>query len=217
MGDVALVFGSFFMGDSKRDAADILAAFPTDKAAASNIAAPAAPIEGNAFDFNSLANTKFLVVCTSSMYGNPPKNFWEFYYHLKAASQNPAKPLSHLQHAVYGNGDETYYDTYMNVPRMIDTLLERAGSRRFYARGETSEPHAPSGNKMIDAVKWSPGLWEAMLGASPDADAIAWDAHWEGSKPNHHDKVTDWDLKKLSKKFGQPSTVSIFSTPASKL
>ena len=43
------------------------------------------------------------------MYGNPPKNFWEFYYHLKAASENPNKPLKGLQHAVYGNGDETYY------------------------------------------------------------------------------------------------------------
>lgn len=34
-------------------------------------------------------------------YGNPPKNFWEFYYHLKAASENNNKPLAGLQHAVY--------------------------------------------------------------------------------------------------------------------
>merc|ERR1712187_190114 len=111
--DVAVVVGSFFMGDSKRDAEEIVAAFPKD----SKLDAPTAYIPGNDFDFNSLANTKFLVVCTSSMYGNPPKNFWQFYYHLKAASLNPSKPLKHLQHAVYGNGDETYYDTYMNVPR----------------------------------------------------------------------------------------------------
>merc|ERR1719163_901677 len=138
--DVAVVYGSFFMGDSKRDAQDILDSFPKE----TGLSCSAAPIEGNAFDFNNLKDTKFLVVCTSSMYGNPPKNFWEFYFHLKAASENPAKPLQGLQHAVYGNGDETYLDTYMNVPRMVDTLLERAGSRRFYARGETGEPFAPA-------------------------------------------------------------------------
>merc|ERR1711934_1197695 len=124
---------------------------------------------------------KFLVVCTSSMYGNPPKNFWEFYYHLKAASLNDAKPLKGLQHAVYGNGDETYYDTSIN------------------------------------ATTWAPAMYKAMLTASASDASVAWNAHWEGSKPNHHDEVTDWDLKKLAKKFGEPSTVSNFSTPASKL
>jgi len=211
--DVALVVGSFFMGDSKRDAEEIVKAFPSES---NGLAAPEATA-GNDFDFNSLANTKFLVVCTSSMYGNPPKNFWEFYYHLKAASLNDAKPLKGLQHAVYGNGDETYYDTYMNVPRMIDTLLERAGSRRFFARAETGEPHAPCNTDSINAVTWAPAMYKAMLSASASDPAVAWDAHWEGTKPNHHDKVTDWDLKKLAKKFGEPTTVSNFSTPASKL
>merc|ERR1711865_32447 len=133
------------------------------------------------------------------------KNFWEFYFHLKAASENPNKPLKGLQHTVYGNGDETYMDTYMNVPRMVDTLLERAGSRRFFARGETSEPHAPLGLDMVEAENWGPGMWEAMLSADVNAPAVAWDAHWEGTKPNHHQDVTDWDLKKLEKKFGAPA------------
>ena len=73
--DVALVFGSFFMGDSRRDSAAIAGAFPADAAAAAGISGPPTPIEGNSFDFNSLASTKYLVVCTSSMYGNPPKKF----------------------------------------------------------------------------------------------------------------------------------------------
>ena len=30
-----------------------------------------------------------------------------------------------LQHAVWGNGDERWYKTYMNVPRVLDSLLER--------------------------------------------------------------------------------------------
>eukprot|EP00945_MAST-04E_sp_MAST-4E-sp1_P002681 g2681.t1 len=205
-GDVAVVFGSFFMGDSERDATDILGAMPD-----CDLEKPGSIISGNDFDFNSLKNTKFLVVCTSSMYGNPPKNFWQFYYHLKAASENPNQPLKGLQHAVYGNGDETYMDTYMNVPRMVDMLLEKAGSRRFYARGETGEPHASSGSDMVSAASWAPGMFGAMTSSSVSDAPVAWDAHWKGSKPNHHAKFTDWDLKKLEKKFGIPASPSIFA------
>jgi len=60
----------------------------------------------------------------------------------------------------------------MNVPRMIDQLLERAGSRRFFARGETSEPHAPLGLEMIDAEKWAPGMWAAMKTANASDPAV---------------------------------------------
>jgi flavocytochrome c len=211
--DVAVVYGSFFMGDSKRDASDILGSFPSD----CGMSVSSAPIEGNNFNFNNLKDTKFLVVCTSSMYGNPPKNFWEFYFHLKAASENPNKPLAGMQHAVYGNGDETYLDTYMNVPRMVDTLLERAGSRRFYARGETGEPFTPLKDEGLESAVWAPGMWEAMKTADPKAPSVDWSALWEGTQPNYHDKVSDWDLKKLEKKFGVPSTTTIFGMPKSKL
>ena len=64
----------------------------------------------------------------------------------------------------------------MNVPRMVDELLERAGSTRFYARGETSEPHAPLGEAMISAAAWGPGMWSAL---GNEAE-VTWDAHWEG-------------------------------------
>merc|ERR1711868_273903 len=114
---------------------------------------PASIVTGNDFNFNSLKNTKFLVVCTSSMFGNPPKNFWKFYYHLKQASENPNKP---------------------------------------------------SGTSGCSVDTWTPPMWEAMAKAGVNAPAVAWDAHWEGSKPNHHDKITDWELKKIEKKFGVP-------------
>jgi len=203
--DVAIVYGSFFMGDSRRDADTIKDAFPADSSMSLSLH------EGNNFNFNNLKDTKYLVVCTSSMYGNPPKNFWEFYFHLKAASENPNKPFKGMQHAVYGNGDETYLDTYMNVPRMVDTLLERAGSRRFYARGETGEPFTPLNDESIEAEVWAPGMWEAMKTADASAPSVDWAEHWKGSAPAHHDKVTDWDLKKLEKKFGVPDTPSIFA------
>jgi len=96
---------------------------------------------------------------------------------------------------------------------MVDTLLERAGSTRFYARGETSEPHAPLGVEMVSAADWGPGMWSAV----GQGGNVSWDAHWEGSKPNHHADVTDWDLKKLKKKFGEPERPSIFAVQAAKL
>jgi flavocytochrome c len=201
--DIAVVVGSFFMGDSERDAATIVDAFP----GINGLAAPKA-VAGNDFDFNSLANTKYLIVVTSSMYGNPPKNFWQFYYHLKAASLNGAKPLKGLKYAVYGNGDETYFDTYMNVPRMVDNLLEKAGATRFYARGETGEPHKPTGSSGVQAPTWAAGMWGAIT--SPSDAPVAWDSCWEGSKPNHHTDVTDWDMAHLQKKYGKPETVSVF-------
>jgi len=211
--DVAVVFGSFFMGDSKRDSADILAAYPSDSKLSINSEA----IEGNNFNFDNLKDTKYLVVCTSSMYGGPPKNFWEFFFHLKAASENPNKPLAGLQHAVYGNGDETYIDTYMNVPRMVDMLLERAGSRRFYARGETGEAFAPLGiEEGVEAEAWAPGMWAAMATADAKAPSVDWAAHWEGMKIAHHDKFTDNSLEKLEKKFGVPAKPSIFAAGGAK-
>ena len=213
--DVAVVFGSFFMGDSESDAKSIVGSFPD-----CDLDAPLVPFTGNDFNFNSLKNTKYLIVCTSSMYGNPPKNFWEFYYHLKEASQNPNQPLKGLQHCVYGNGDETYFDTYMNVPRMIDNLLEKAGSRRFFARGETGEPHiAVPGKGEIGSDDWIPKMLECLATCPNKDDApVEWDALWTPEAgPQHHTLTTDWDLKKLEKKFGKPSETTIFATLSASL
>jgi len=110
-----------------------------------------------------------------------------------------------------GNGDETYFDTYMNVPRMIDQLLEKSGSRRFFARGETGEPHPSIPDDECSSEVWIPKMLE-VLGSAPKLSdpAVPWDGLWEGSKPQHHTKTTDWELKKLAKKFGKPEEMSMF-------
>jgi len=208
--NVALVYGSFFMGDSERNIQDIQKGFPNI-----NGLEIAQPVEGNKFDFNTLKDTKLLVVCTSSQYGMPPPNIKEFIHQLLIAAETNPGCLSHLQHAVYGNGDETYFDTYMNMPRYTDLLLEKCGSRRFYARGETGEPHAPSGTKSLKIADWVTGMWTAAQQAltdGPGAPAIPWDALWKEEPSEHHQKVTQWDLKKLEKKLGGlKSAPSIFS------
>lgn len=206
--NVALVYGSFFMGDSERDIATIHSEFPKIEGLE-----VAAPVDGNSFDFNSLKDCKFLIVCTSSQYGFPPKNFGVFAHHLlTAASKNPGC-LSHLQHAVYGNGDETYFNTYMNMPRYMDLLLEKCGSRRFYARGETGEPNAQLDTKACRCTDWAPAMWQAAGKAAKETvEVVPWDGLWAKQKSEHHQKVTEWTIGKLEKKMnGKPPAPSVFS------
>lgn len=199
MANVALVYGSFFMGDSERNINDIKNGFPNIEGLT-----VAAPLEGEQFDFNSLKDMKFLVVCTSSQYGMPPPNIKEFTHQLLLAATTNPGCLSHLQHAVYGNGDDTYFKTFMNMPRYVDLLLERCGSRRFFARGETGEPHGPLSTSSLKVHDWVPGMWAAAALAKdePGAPAVAWDALWEKEPSEHHCKVTEFDLAKLEKKLG---------------
>mmetsp|Transcript_41583 Transcript_41583/g.72049 ORF Transcript_41583/g.72049 Transcript_41583/m.72049 type:complete len:215 (+) Transcript_41583:81-725(+) len=209
--NVALVFGSFFMGDSERDIKTIKDSFPGVDGLE-----VAAPVSGKDFNFDMLKDCKFLIICTSSQYGFPPQNFASFAHHLLTAATKHPGCLSHLQHAVYGNGDETYFNTYMNMPRYMDMLLEKAGSRRFYARGETGEPHAPLDTEKCRCVEWAPAMWKAAAEAvkeGPQAKPVAWDALWAKHKSEHHSKVTQWDMKKLMKKMSgkAPTPPAMFS------
>jgi len=207
--NVALVYGSFFMGDCVRDINIIKDAFPGISGLRT-----AAPVNGNSFKFSSLKSCKFLIICTSSQYSMPPPNFKEFAHQLLLASSNPGC-LSHLQHAIYGNGDETYWKTYMNMPRYMDRLLERCGSRRFFARGETGEPFAPLDLIRCNIQEWAPAMWSAAAQAvqeGPAAPHVAWDALWaKDAGENHHD-VVEWDLKALIEVHGElKAKPSIFS------
>jgi len=195
--NVALVYGSFFMGDSERDVKTIFNGFP--KIPGLEVAEP---VEGNAFDFNSLKDHKFLVVCTSSQYGMPPPNFKEFAHQLLLAAETNPGCLSHLHHTVYGNGDETYFNTYMNIPRYMDKLLEKCGSTRYFARGETGEPHAPMDTASCKCTEWTPAMWKAAESTLKAPVSVPWDGLWAKEKSEHHQKVTEWTLKKLETKLG---------------
>jgi sulfite reductase alpha subunit-like flavoprotein len=205
--NVAIVYGSFFMGDSERDAEVIQSAFPQIKGLDVG-----EPVEGNDFDFNSLKDCKFLIIVTSSQYGMPPAGFKEFAHQLLLAAETNPGCLSHLQHTVYGNGDETYFKTYMNMPRYMDKLLEKCGSNRFFARGETGEPHAPMDTEKCACPEWAPMMWQAAEAAMEKPPKVAWDALWAKSPPQHHTDITEWSLKKLETKLGKlKKAPSVFS------
>merc|ERR1711988_1288308 len=82
------------------------------------------------------------------------------------------------------------------------------------ARGEKGEPNAALDTEMTTCKAWSKGMWAAAAAAlkDPSAPAVAWDALWAKHKSEHHDKVTQWDLKKLESKLGKPETVPTILT-----
>jgi hypothetical protein len=201
--NVGFVYGSFLFGDCKDDIQTIKDQFPGIEGLECG-----EPTAGNDFDFNSLKDMKFLVLCTSSKLGYPPENFTQFAHQLLLAAKNPEKPLKHLQHAVFGNGDgsDEYRKTYMNMPRYMDLLLEKAGSRRFYYRGEASvtegKPMLPGTKMGEEAEPWAKEMWKAAAEAKVDAPMVQWGETWKVRNTAVHKKVTEWDSAALNEERG---------------
>ena len=160
-------------------------------------------MSGDDFSFDELAELDHLVVSTSSVYGQAPGSISQFAHQLLLTAETAPGRLSHLQHAVWGNGDDRWFRTYMNAPRFIDHLLERAGSRRFYARGECGEPHAPTHSSDCQVKDWVPGMWAALASAGQPADPpVAWDALWADEPSPRHQDMTEWSLRELVERHG---------------
>ena len=198
---VATVYGTFCQGSSRFDAEDIY------DFAADDAFDVSTPQDGFQFKFDSLQETQFLLVSTSSWLGMPPPDFAEFAHQLLLAAQTNPGCLSHMQHAVWGRGDERWFRTYMSVPRYVDALLSECGSRRFFARGETGEPHAPTGTAECQIDQWAPAMWEAMRSAEAAATAgtpaVAWDALWSPLvRSPHHEEIVEFELEAIVQRYG---------------
>ena len=198
----AIVYGSFCRDrDSHGDALSFYDTFMDMEPHHSSLQI-LPPVAGNKFDFDSLATIDALVVSTSSWFGDPPTELRDFAHNLLLTAETNPGCLSHLQHTVFGNGDPRWFQTFMNAPRYMDKLLETAGSRRFYARGECGEPHAPCGADFCDPDEWAVGMWNALVDADASQPQIPWDAQWEYLSSPHHHRVTEWDLRHLVTKHG---------------
>ena len=144
--------------------------------ACASIEAPRATLANRMPDLKKVAASfDVLVICTSSYgSGDPPANFEKFLDQLRRAVADESTPLAGLQHAVLGEGDSVYTDTFQNNPRLTDKYMGECGSRRFVARHETDasgdEDVAVSRNLFRDAVaaQLKKGL------PAPTAAAIAW-------------------------------------------
>jgi hypothetical protein len=192
--DVCILSGSFLSGASERDCLKFFQTQPPDLGMA-----VAPPCEGNKFPFDELPKCKFIVVATSSQLGYPPETLWELYYNLKQCADLGLKPFIGVQHAVFGNGLSVYEETYMNVPRLVDEMLEQCGSRRFHARGEVC---------VISSADWGIKMWESMKTADKSAPPVAWDALWGGGAAPVNKTVVHKTLADIVKTFGEPSKKS---------
>jgi len=204
---VATVYGSFGEDRESEIAAGVLREGWDALRLASRFpsASISEPVAADELDFDSLAETDFLLVVTSSRLGFPPPNFTSFSHNLLLAAKSNPGCLAHLQHAVFGNGHPKWYATYMSMPRYVDQLLEEAGSRRFYARGEANEPHIlnwpsnhPASKMRVDtstpAVSvedWSLPMWSALAAAAEGLEEppVAWDALWAKEASHKHHEV----------------------------
>lgn len=209
------MYGSFDKGYGLNAAKKISAAVP-----AGGGIQVRGPQPGDEFDFDSLQETDFLVLCSSSQNGFPPRNLVDFAHQLLLATETGDPGcFSHLQHAVWGEGDPRWLNTFMNVPRYIDLLLEECGSRRFYARGEADEPHAPSNTVTCEVEDWIPGMWAAALhcalaDAATAPKPVTWDAQWAVTRSSHHHNIHAFDLETIIRRYGELKTApSRFAQP----
>ena len=202
---VALLYGSFGRDrDSEHDARALRQGWDSLKLAERFPSASVSePLEADAFDFNALADVDFLLVVTSSRFGYPPPNCTAFSHNLYLAAKSNPGCLSHLQHAVFGNGHAKWFDTYMSMPRYVDRLLEEAGSRRFFARGENREPHTlkwPSGHPgaqvdmsthAVSVDDWALPMWTTLAAVADGLEAPPerWGALWDKQASSKHHEV----------------------------
>ena len=107
---VAIVYGSFASETSAEDA-EIIQEYAMHR----KLDLLMRVADGDEFDFDSLASCSHLVLATSSCLGHPPHNLSGFAHQLLLAGETAPGCLSHLQHAVWGNGDERWYSACMSV------------------------------------------------------------------------------------------------------
>ena len=156
-------------------------------------------------DFDSLTEVSHLVLSASSWFGHPPPNLTDFAHQLLLTAESAPGCLSHLQHTVWGNGNDRWFKTFMNVPRNMDALLERCGSCRFCA---------PSGVSDCQVEDWAPGMWSALLSAQQSEPAVAWDAQWKYEPSPRHQEMTQWGLRELVSRHGNLScSISTLAKP----
>ena len=142
-------------------------------------------IDGNAAAAKGLdtlaAKHDVILVATSSFrQGDAPFNYDDFLGALYRATFAAASPMVGCQFAVLGFGD-SQFDTYMNCPRLTDSLLEKCGGRRLVQ-------HKDRGIK--DMATWASAV-DAALKNLPDPaskPAAMWDEN-----TSTYDKSLEYD------------------------
>jgi cytochrome P450/NADPH-cytochrome P450 reductase len=89
-----------------------------------------APLDDHVGD---LASEGAVIIVAATYNGSPPDNAARFMEWLRA---DGGEPLAGVKYAVFGCGNHDWAATFQDVPRTIDTLLEKRGAQRLHLRGE---------------------------------------------------------------------------------
>lgn len=100
-----------------------------------------------------------LIIVTSSYNGTPPDNAAKFCQWLQSGLSKDA--LKGVNYAVFGCGDHDWVDTFQAIPKLIGGLLEKAGAKRIYERGEGDV----AGDFDEQFSSWYKGLWHNLAKA----------------------------------------------------
>jgi cytochrome P450 / NADPH-cytochrome P450 reductase len=109
-----------------------------------------------------------VVIVTSSYNGQPPDNAARFCRWLQEPAL-PADAFAGVSYTVFGCGNRDWEATYQAVPTLVDTLLEKHGARRVYARGEGDA----RGDFDSQYRAWFGPLWPSLAKAFDLTGAVA--------------------------------------------
>ncbi|MEH2613076.1 cytochrome P450 [Bradyrhizobium sp. AZCC 1693] len=119
---------------------------------AHGFATTVAPLDDHVGD---LASEGAVIIVAATYNGTPPDNATHFMEWLRT---DDGEPLTGVRYAVFGCGNHDWAATFQEVPRTIDTLLEKRGARRLYSRGEGDA--ADDFDGQFEA--WYKPLWPAL-------------------------------------------------------
>lgn len=98
-----------------------------------------------------------IVIVTASYDGSPPDNAAKFVTWLERLTD---LPFSECHHAVFGCGNRDWVDTFQRIPKVVDDVLIRCGSKPLVKRGVSD---AANNNIFNEFDHWADNsLWPAL-------------------------------------------------------
>ncbi|KAM0326101.1 hypothetical protein ACHAQA_006694 [Verticillium albo-atrum] len=102
-----------------------------------------------------------VVIVTASYEGQPPDNAGHFVSWVEGLAESDQQAaLKDVSYAVYGCGNRDWVQTFHRIPKLVDSLLEKAGATRVADMGLTD---VSSGEVFTDFETWEDQiLWPAL-------------------------------------------------------
>lgn len=106
---------------------------------------------------DALATDQPVLIITSSYEGEPPDNANRFIKWIETLGESH---LHGVQYAVFGCGNHDWKNTFLRIPKLTDSLLEKGGAKRM---AESGFADAANNDIFNDFEKWEDSVfWPAV-------------------------------------------------------